>query len=341
LLPPLPEAALDDEEVAHIVGHYALGDMLSCEDLALGYINWNCAVETTQGRFFLKRRHPALTDPDLIQAQHQLIAHVRAQGIPAPRIQSIPEDVSYLRHGGHVYEVHEWTSGDRYDDQNPYHLSAVGEMLARYHLAARTFAPPDPLIRRQGWLYGPAILERVAQMLKKRWPALDNQWAAMRARAAGIGQTHPQHADLSKLVIHGDYYANNILFEGRRIRALLDYDNAAHQSRVVEVAEALIYFANQPDASLKWGVYNGTMNLEKAARFMAAYNAVWPLDAAEQAAVPATIQAIWLTVSLRRLEERPDASPDEVLARLHEAHVLADWAQVHSAQLAELAATTS
>lgn len=339
LLPPLPEAVLSDEEAAHIIERYGLGDLRAREDLTLGTINWNCAVETSQGRFFLKRRHPALSAPALIEAQHQLIAHLRANGIPAPEVHRTPGGDSFVAHGGHLYEVHAWASGQRYDGGQPGHLEAAGAMLARYHLAARTFEPPEPLLRRRGWLYGPAIMERLARYLEGRWSGLDDWWAEMRERAATIGEAHPQHADLTSLVIHGDYYANNLLFEGDHIVALLDYDNAAHQSRVVEVAEALIYFANQRDERLSVGVYDGIMNLERVGRFMAAYDGVWALTPGERAALPATVQAIWLTVSLRRLDERADASRGEALARLREAKLLSDWVEAHSAALVEAASS--
>jgi Ser/Thr protein kinase RdoA (MazF antagonist) len=204
-------------------------------------------------------------------------------------------------------------------------------------LAARAFEPPEPLLRRRGWLYGPAIMEQLVRHLEGRWRGLEDWWAALRERAAAIGEVHPQHADLTSLVIHGDYYADNLLFDGQRIVALLDYDNAAHQSRIVEVAEALIYFANRPDGRLSVGVYDGVMDLEKVARFVAAYNAVWPLTPAERAALPATAGAIWLTVSLRRLDEQASASREEALARLREAKLLSDWAEAHSAALVDAA----
>jgi Ser/Thr protein kinase RdoA (MazF antagonist) len=79
------------------------------------------------------------------------------------------------------------------------------------------------------------------------------------------------------------------------------------------------------------------MDLERAARFMAACNAVWPLGADERAALPATVRAIWLVVSLRRLSEQADPSPGEVLARLHEARLLSGWAESHAAALEEVA----
>ena len=88
-LSPNPSiVAPSDEEAAHIVTQFGKGEMLSCDSLQVGFVNWNAAVETSQGRFFLKQRHPALADPELVDSQQRLIEHIRAESIPAPQILS-------------------------------------------------------------------------------------------------------------------------------------------------------------------------------------------------------------------------------------------------------------
>ena len=233
--------------------------------------------------------------------------------------------------------MHQWVEGQQYDPNDEAHLSAVGEMLARYHLAVRDFEPGEPLLRRYGWLYGPQVMRRMLAVVEQRWPEMDEWWSHVRKQADRIEEAHPQQAQLEPLVMHGDYYANSILFEGREIVALLDYDNAAYQNRVVEVAEALIYFGKQPDKRLTAGVYGGLINLDKARRFMEAYNALWPLGDNERQALAATIEAIWLTVSLLRLDERAEPDRAEVLERLQAMRLLSDWAYGQRGELLEVA----
>ena len=73
---------------------------------------------------------------------------------------------------------------------------------------------------------------------------LERQTADLVSRFAG-------HSELPRLVIHGDYYADNLLFDGDRIVGVLDYDEASWQPRVAELAEALIYFSSPRPGHLK------------------------------------------------------------------------------------------
>jgi homoserine kinase type II len=139
-------------------------------------------------------------------------------------------------------------------------------------------------------------------------------------------------------VIHGDYYYDNLLFDGDRIVGVVDYDKARWQPRVVELAEALIYFASLRPGHLEHLVYPGFLDWEVFSRFLRNYARAAALEANEAHALPDYIRCIWLSVSLQRLLER-GTPPAEAEEALQEVLALGDWAKAHDRRMVELALT--
>jgi Ser/Thr protein kinase RdoA (MazF antagonist) len=118
----------------------------------------------------------------------------------------------------------------------------------------------------------------------------------------------------------------------------VDYDLAQWSPRVLELAEALIYFARERKRRFTHVVYPGVLDLGLMERFLENYAQVVDLTAGEVRALPHFIRAIWLCASLNpplhahlKAEKAPQAVP-EVLA-------LADWAVAHSAKIVETGAS--
>ena len=107
---------------------------------------------------------------------------------------------------------------------------------------------------------------------------------------------------------------------------------------MLELAEALIYFATERPGHLRHIVYSGILDLGVVRQFLAAYAETMSLSESEMQALPHWIRTIWLCASLNppleppmSLEAAPQALP-EVLA-------LAGWAQAHGSDIVEIALT--
>jgi Ser/Thr protein kinase RdoA (MazF antagonist) len=138
-----------------------------------------------------------------------------------------------------------------------------------------------------------------------------------------------------ELVIHGDYYADNLIVRDDRIVGVIDYDQAHWCWRAMEVAEALIYFAREAEERLEHIVYSGALDLGAVERFLAAYGTeVWLSDA-ELEVLPHLVRAIWMCAALDPpLAPRPDVKA--ALDVLPEVLYLADWAKLHAAEFTEI-----
>ena len=328
-------------ELRRVLAHYDLGELKTARRVERGFVNDNWELEMIQGHYFLKHRHPDLCNPDVIHAQHAQVEHLRQQRFPAPAILPTTSGATLLALDGECYEIHEHVAGAPYDDDQPAHFRKAASTLGHYHTCVWGFAPQA--LRGLGALYDPAILATNLGNLTAAWqlerdPGLAQIVRQLAAHAGDLASRYAKHGDLPHLVIHGDYYAGNLLFEGDRVVAVVDYDKARWQPRVVELAEALIYFASpRPGRGrLKHLVYGGFLHWEPFTRFLRHYARAATPDEDEIRALPDYVRCIWLAVSLQRLCER-DPRPAEALAALREVLALGDWARENAQRMIEYA----
>lgn len=331
------QAAMESE-LRRALGYYDLGELRTARRIKRGFVNDNWVVETARGRYFLKRRHPHLRRPDLIRAQHDLMAWLRQANFPVPAIVPTVSGETFLALDGEFCEIHEYIEGRPYDHDRPAHLEEAAVTLGRYHTCVQGFA--SQALRDLGALYGPTILRTTLTDLSEAWgldrkPDLAQMAGQLEAHALDLATRLAGHSVLPHLVIHGDYYGGNLLFDGDRIVGVVDYDKARWQPRVIELAEALIYFATERPGHLQHIVYSGTLDLGVVQQFLAAYNDMASLSEPEIHALPHWIRTIWLCASLNPPLE-PLMSPEAAPQAAPEVLALADWAQAHASAIVEI-----
>jgi homoserine kinase type II len=246
---------------------------------------------------------------------------------------------TFVELDGQFYELHAYIEGQPYDPQRRGHLAAAGAMLASYHAAVTGFAPEG--LHRSGTLYSPAFLEEALARLVEAWrlgrdSELAHALGELRGHALDLDGRFSSHAPSHQLVIHGDYYADNLLFDGDRIVGVVDYDKACWQPRVVELAEALVYFASSRPGHLNRLVYPGFLEWQPFTLFLQSYARVVVPDRAELEVLPDYVRAIWLSMSLVRLLER-GPRPSWAAEALCELASLGQWAQANAGKMIMLA----
>lgn len=327
------------DELAAVLRHYALGQLRTAQRSRLGFVNDNWIVTTERGRFFVKRRHPDLRRPDVILAQHGLIDWLRQRRFPAPKIVSRLAGQTFLVQGDELYEVHEYIEGQPYDHDRLAHLGEAARCLARYHICVLGFSSRS--LRELGDLYSPGRLKGVLADLNAAWhldqdPGLAASLLRLEAHAAELAEHFVGYDALPHLVIHGDFYAGNLLFAGDQLVGVVDYDKARWQPRVVELAEALIYFASPRPGHLKHLVYPGILRWPPLVHFVQDYSRFIRLEESEMGALPHYVRCIWLQVSLTRLLECHPRLPPAARWALQEVLALADWAEANAEDLKQL-----
>ena len=329
---------LTEAELVRVLGCYPLGELKAARRPEHVFVNDNWIVETRRGRYFLKHRNPSLCRPVFIRAQHALIAWLRQGGFPAPTLVPTMDGDTLLMLNDQCYDVQAYIEGGPYDHHRPAHLEEAAVTLGRYHTLVEGFALAA--LCHLGDLYNPAMLIANLTSLVQAWqldrdPDLARITSQLAAQAHELGARFAGHGALPQLVIHGDYYAGNLLFDGDRIVGVVDYDKARWQPRVVELAEALIYFASPRPGHVKHLVYPGFLKWEPFNRFLHAYDAVVVPDENEVQALPDYVQCIWVQVSLQRLLEK-GPRPAAALEALQEVLALGDWASANVPQMIEI-----
>ncbi len=325
-------------ELHRVLDRYDLGIPETIRLVEQGFVNENWIVKTNQERYFFKRRHPHLRDLDVIRAQHALVEYLRRAGFPAPAVIPTASGETLLALDGEFYEVHEYVDGTPYDRTRSAHLQEAARTLGLYHARVQGFA--SQALCDLGDLYSPAILRANLTRLIKTWALEQDADLAQIAWQLGTHATDLEtrfngHGVLPHLVIHGDYYAGNLLFDGDHIVGVVDYDKARWQPRVVELAEALIYFASPRPGHLKHLVYPGFLAWEPFTRFLRHYARVISLKEDEARALPDYVRCIWLSVSLQRLLEK-GPRPVEASDVLREVLALGDWAMDNTQRMIEI-----
>jgi homoserine kinase type II len=325
-------------DLQNALRHYPLGELRAAQRIERGFVNENWIVTTAHGRFFLKRRHPDLRQYRVIRAQHDLMRRLHHLGFPAPALVSTIQDETLLTLDGEFYEIQEVIAGEPYDDDRLEHLEEAALTLGRYCTCVQGFAPQA--LRQLGKLYDPTLAETALIHLVKAWqldqdPELNPLLSQLQAHGADLAACFARHGSLPYLIIHGDYYAGNLLFQGDHIIGVVDYDKARWQPRVVELAEALIYFASPRPGPFQHLVYSGSLDLGRFKHFLQSYTRVLNLAENELYALPDYIRCIWLQVSLTRLLEG-GSRPPWAWEALQEVLMLADWAAAHTHAIVEI-----
>ncbi|MBN1815092.1 MAG: phosphotransferase [Anaerolineae bacterium] len=320
-----------------VLSHYDIGEPYSARPVERGFVNEGWRIETPLGNYYLKHYHPNLCRPDIIRAQHALVAHLRQSEFPAPTILSTISGDTLLALGNELYEIQECIEGAFYDHGRPEHFQEAARTLGRYHACVKGFAPQA--LCSLGELYSPAILRANLIDLADAWkldhdPEMAQVVRQLETHVDDLVARFATHGTLPHLVIHGDYYADNLLFEDDRIVGVVDYDKARWQPRVVELAETLIYFASPRPGHLQCLVYPGFLEWAPFERFLRHYASVVKLDESEIHALPDYIRCIWLQISLQRLSEKGPRLP-EASEALGEVLALGEWAEANTRKMIE------
>ncbi|MBS1251637.1 MAG: Homoserine kinase [Anaerolineales bacterium] len=331
------------EGVARVLTHYDLGEFRSCRRIEHGHVNKNWLVETTTGRYFLKRRRADLDDAHLIAAQHALIQHLRRAEFPAPTLVLTRHGTTFVELKGEICEIHEYIPGVLCDRARHAHFAAAAGALGRYHETVSGFN--HPILHRRRQRYDPTALSRIIHGLVTDWRGqttsevdrlineLDKHAEDLVARFAGFGEV-PQ------LVIHGDYYAGNLIFQGDTLAGVIDFDLAHWTWRAMELAEAFIYFTAERSGELQHIVYPGALELDRVYQFLAAYCETARLSEAEIRALPHMMRTIWLCASLAPPLE-PPMSVEAAPQALPEVLALASWGEAHAPDIVEIGLAAS
>jgi len=287
---------LTAEELAIVLSHYDLGVVQEVREFARGsHRAAKLVVRTNRGRYLLKRRPQGRTDPYRVAFAHELQTFLLQKHFPLPHLIGTKEgNHSMVRLGDSVCEVFEFIDGEAYD-QSLLATYESGKMLGLYHSIVADYHPrwKPPT----GHYHAAAIVrqylrgmpERLAELADGNRSADDVRPAAEELLAA-YERAAEEAERLGLLewetqIVHSDWHPGNMLFKEGHVVAVIDYDAARVQPRVMDVANGVLQFSlltgsREPET---WPAYTDE---SRAKRFLRGYDEINVLTVAELRTVP-------------------------------------------------------
>jgi homoserine kinase type II len=266
-------------EAAGLLTQLGLGALTDIKGCAGGIENTNYFVTTQRdgckGEYVLTL-FERLTAEQLPFYLH-LMKHLAGKGIPVPNPAANAQGEILHTLKGKPAAVVNKLAGKSQLAPEAVHCAAVGDMLARMHLAGADYERHQPNLRGLAWWN-----DTVAVVLPHLTPtqaSLIQAELAHQNRVAASGA----YARLPRGPVHADLFRDNVMFDGERLTGFFDFYFAGCDSFVFDLAVCL----NDWAIHLPTGVHHA----ERATAMLQAYEAVRPLTPPERDLLPSMLRA--------------------------------------------------
>jgi Ser/Thr protein kinase RdoA (MazF antagonist) len=274
------------DELAIVLSHFNIGTIEAIQEFPRGSRKApKLILRADTGLYLLKRRARGKDDPFKVAFCHALQMHLTERQFPLPHLIGTKKDNnSMLQWKGTIYELFEYIKGTSYDNS----LEATGDagkILALFHKLLKDYQPeyeppqgsyhaarpvaasikaiPDTLARLD-----PASAESQQQCIARVMKFLYTSYndAARRVNDIGLPNWPGQ-------IVHCDWHPGNMLFRGSRVVAVIDYDAARIQQRIIDAANGALQFSilGGGDDPSQWPEY---IDESRFKRFIRGYDSV-------------------------------------------------------------------
>jgi homoserine kinase type II len=272
------------EDLGAFLAGYELGALLSYKGIAEGVENSNFLVHAGTGHYILTlyEKRVAAGDVPFFLA---LMEHLAARGITCPQPVKNKNGQALGTLCGRPAAIVTFLDGMWMRRPDPQHCSAVGEALAKMHLAGMDFSGKrQNALSVAGWR---ALFEHA----EKRADSVQRDLRSLiEVELAHLEKAWPRN--LPQGVIHADLFPDNVFFLGNRLSGLIDFYFACTDTLAYDVAICLNAWCFEPDHSY---------NVTKGRNLLTAYARTRPFSAAEREALPLLARGAALRFLLTRL----------------------------------------
>ncbi len=272
------------EELAGFLAGYELGELLSYKGIAEGVENSNFLVHTSTGTYILTLYEKRVAAKDL-PFFLGLMQHLAGRGITCPQPIENKKGEALGKVAGRPAAIISFLDGLWIRRPSPVHCAALGEALAKLHLAGLDFPRKRKnTLSADGWrpLFEYCrdrvneVQRSLRDLIEKELATLERDWPR------GLPQG----------VIHADLFPDNVFFLGDTLSGMIDFYFACNDALAYDVAICLNAWCFEADHS--YNVTKGRALLQNYARVRA-------LGDDERAALPWLARGAALRFLLTRL----------------------------------------
>lgn len=277
---------LSRKTLAGFAEEFNLGKLLKFTGVPAGSVNTHYLLNTSKGKFFLKIDEAK----NLQEAQRELalLLFLRTQGFVCPRPLANRQDRPLLEYEGKPVSVCPYVIGKAVSEESLSlgQLEKIGQTLASLHLLGQTY-------KRN--LENRFRSERVSQLYRDVKGRLPTYFRHLIHVLDDEIEHQTQYAEdrLPKGIIHGDLFADNILFRGGKVVALLDFEAAGYGKFIYDLATAINALC----------YINGGYSIERFDVLLHGYQNVRTLSLGEWDAFPNELRFSALRFTVTRIKD--------------------------------------
>jgi len=280
------------EDLARFLAGYDIGELLAYKGIAEGVENSNFLVHTSRGYFILTLYERRVAERDL-PFFLALMEHLASRGITCPQPVKNQQSEVLGKLAGRPAAIVTFLDGMWIHRPTAAHCAALGEALARFHLAGADFS-----MRRENAL-SVAGWRQLYEGCRERALKVDgNLEKIVGPELEFLERDWPR--GLPQGVIHADLFPDNVFFLGDRLSGLIDFYFACTDTLVYDVAICLNAWCFEPDNSY---------NVTKGRALLANYAKARPLSHEEWEKLPLLARGAALRFLLTRLVDWLDVPP--------------------------------
>ena len=277
---------VSEQAARELLHRVPLGQLTALRGIQGGIENTNYFLTTDRGEWVLTL-FERLTAEQLPFYLY-LMRHLAQAGIPVPDPQADAQTGEILHSVcGKPAAVVQKLQGQSQLQPETIHCAAVGDMLARMHLAGQNYGHQQPNLRGLTWwnttvpVVIPYLPQDIVDLLQTEL-AFQNHVAASSAYAA-----------LPRGAIHADLFRDNVMFNGEVLTGFFDFYFAGTDTWLFDLCVCLN----------DWCIHHasGVHDAARAQAMLTAYQSVRPLQATEQQLFNAMLRAGALRFWISRL----------------------------------------
>lgn len=276
---------LNLEEVRSWLRDFDLGEILALRGIAAGITNTNYFVITQNSQLAQTRYVLTIFEHNKLEELPyfvDLMTHLAKHGVPCPTPIVDKNGLALHVLKGKPALMVSCLKGCDITNPNAAQCAQVAKTLAQMHIAGSEFVKKPHNQLGRDWR------DATAQQVM---PRLEHDEQVLLKAELDYQET----LDLSKLphsVVHGDLFRDNVLFDGDNLGGFIDFYYACDDSQAYDVAIAVNDWCILED---------GSLDNNKLAAFLSAYQAVRPFTAAENASWHTLLRSAALRFWLSRL----------------------------------------
>ena len=261
---------VSESKAQELLTQLRLGDLVELQGIQGGIENTNYFLTSSVGAYVLTL-FERLTHQQLPFYLH-LMKHLAHHGIPVPDPVANSDGDILLTLEGKPAAVVNRLIGSSELAPTPQHCHAVGDMLARMHLAGKDYNRHQPNLRGLAWWNQtvPVVL-----------PFLSNAQNSLIQSELAF-QNHVAHSSAYAALpcgpVHADLFRDNVMFEGTgdalQLTGFFDFYFAGFDTWLFDLAVCLNDWCIDIDT--------GALHVDRTAALLAAYQKVRPLIGAER-----------------------------------------------------------